>query len=130
MTIERLWLAAAGLSGAAAVAADAAAQHLAGGDAYRLELAATGARYGLVHAAALLAVTVMFAHGQPGTLRRWLALAAWCLVGGLLLFPGGLYLLAMGMPAGLARMVPAGGVLFIAGWAALVVAAMLPTPAR
>jgi uncharacterized membrane protein YgdD (TMEM256/DUF423 family) len=34
------------------------------------------------------------------------------------------------MPDGLARVVPVGGVLFIAGWAALAVAAMLPTPAR
>jgi uncharacterized membrane protein YgdD (TMEM256/DUF423 family) len=126
MMIERIWLALAGLSGAAAVAADAASRHLATADAYRLDLAGTGARYGLIHAAALLGVAVLAAQGQPAVRRRWLVLCGWCLAGGLLLFPGGLYLLAMGAPAGLVRLVPVGGVLFIAGWAALFVAAVVP----
>ena len=126
MMIERIWLALAGLSGAAAVAADAVSRHLAAADAYRLDLAATGARYGLIHAAALLGVAVLAAQGQPGMRRRWLGLCGWCLAGGLLLFPGGLYLLAMGAPAALVRLVPVGGVLFIAGWAALLVAAVVP----
>jgi uncharacterized membrane protein YgdD (TMEM256/DUF423 family) len=37
-----------------------------------------------------------------------------------------LYLLAMGAPAAVARLVPLGGVLFIAGWAALFAAAVAP----
>jgi uncharacterized membrane protein YgdD (TMEM256/DUF423 family) len=126
MMIERIWLALAGLSGAAAVAADAASRHLAAADAVRLDLAATGARYGLIHAAALLGVAVLAAQGQPGVRRRWLGLCGWCLAGGLLLFPGGLYLLAMGAPAALLWLVPVGGVLFMAGWAALLVAAAVP----
>jgi uncharacterized membrane protein YgdD (TMEM256/DUF423 family) len=130
MMIERIWLALAGASGAAAVAADAAARHLAAGDTYRLHLAATGARYGLIHAAALLGAAVLAAQERQGLARRWLGLCGWCLAGGLLLFPGGLYLLAIGAPAGLAPLVPAGGVLFIAGWAALFVAALVPRPAK
>jgi uncharacterized membrane protein YgdD (TMEM256/DUF423 family) len=126
MMIERIWLALAGLSGVAAVAADAVSRHLAAGDAYRLDLAATGARYGLVHAGALLGVAVLARQGQLGMRGRWLGLCGWCLAGGLLLFPGGLYLLAMGAPAAVARLVPLGGVLFIAGWAALFAAAVAP----
>ena len=103
MMIERIWLAVAGVSGTAAVAADAAARHLAAGDTYRLHLAATGARYGLIHAAALLGAAVLAAQERQGLPRRWLGLCGWCLAGGLLLFPGGLYLLAMGAPATLAR---------------------------
>jgi uncharacterized membrane protein YgdD (TMEM256/DUF423 family) len=130
MMIERIWLALAGVSGAAAVAADAAARHLAAADTYRLDLAATGARYGLIHAAALLGAAVLAAQERQGLPRRWLGLCGWCLAGGLLLFPGGLYLLAIGAPAALARLVPAGGVLFIVGWAALFVAALVPRRAK
>lgn len=126
MLIERIWLALAGLSGAAAVGADAAARHLLAGDAYRLDLAATGARYGLIHALALLGVALLAGRAQRGAPRRWLALAAWCFTGGLLLFPGSLYLLAAGAPAALARLAPIGGSLFIAGWAALAIAALAP----
>jgi uncharacterized membrane protein YgdD (TMEM256/DUF423 family) len=129
MTIERIWLALAGLSGAGAVAAEAAGRHLAAADPHRLTLAATGARYGLIHAVALLAVVVLVAQRPQGMQRRWLGLCGWCLAAGLLLFPGGLYLLAMGAPEALARLVPVGGVLFIAGWVALVVAAVVPRPA-
>jgi uncharacterized membrane protein YgdD (TMEM256/DUF423 family) len=130
MMIERIWLALAGASGAAAVAADAAARHLAAGDTYRLHLAATGARYGLIHAAALLGAAVLAAQERQWLPRRWLGLCGWCLAGGLLLFPGGLYPVAIGAPAALARLVPAGGVLFIAGWAALFVAALVPRRAK
>jgi uncharacterized membrane protein YgdD (TMEM256/DUF423 family) len=125
MMIERVWLALAGLSGAAAVAADAVSRHLAAADADSLDLAATGARQGLIHAAALLGG----GGARPPRATRHaaaLGLRGWCLAGGLLLFPGGLYLLAMGAPSALVRLVPVGGVLFIAGWAALLVAAVVP----
>jgi uncharacterized membrane protein YgdD (TMEM256/DUF423 family) len=128
MMIERIWLALAGLSGAAAVAADAAARHLAAADVHRLDLAATGARYGLIHAATLLGVAVLAAQQPRAMPRRWIVPCGWCLAGGLLLFSGGLYLLAMGAPAALAELVPIGGALFIAGWVALFVAAVVPRP--
>src|ERR1700687_1431519 len=51
----RLWLAIAGLGGAVSVIAGAFAAHLAD-DAKSAELLRTGALYGMVHAAALLAV--------------------------------------------------------------------------
>ena len=122
---ERLWLVIAALSGAAAVAADAAARHLLQGDVYRVDLAATGARYGLAHALALLAILA---------LRDWRGLwrntAAWCFSAGLVLFPGSLYLVALGGPPAAARLIPIGGSLFIIGWLALLLAALQPRRAK
>lgn len=122
--MQRLWLALAGLSGAAGVAAEAASRHLLVGDAHRLELAATGGRYGLVHAVALLAAAALYAGARLGPARRWLAVSGWCFAAALLLFPGSLYLLAAGASPFLAWLTPIGGTLFIAGWLALAVAAL------
>lgn len=122
---QRLWLALAGLSGAAGAAADAAARHLLAGDSHRLELAATGGRYGLIHAAALLAVTLLAERAPPGAGRCCLLASGWCFAAALLLFPGSLYLLAAGAPPGLAMLTPIGGTLFIIGWLALALAALM-----
>lgn len=128
--MERVWIAIAGISGAAAVGADAAARHLLAGDAFGLDLVVAGARYGLAHAIALLGTAALM--GGWGRMpasdvaRRWLIVAGWCFAAGLLLFPGGLYLLAAGAPAFVARLTPIGGLAFIAGWVALVFAALAP----
>ena len=128
--MERLWLALAGLSGAAAIGAEAAARHLLSQDAYRLGLAATGGRYGLVHGVALLAVATLSLNWQQGAARLWLAVAGWCFSAGLILFCGSLYALALGAPPEVARLTPIGGIAFIAGWVALAVAALQPRAAR
>jgi uncharacterized membrane protein YgdD (TMEM256/DUF423 family) len=47
------------------------------------------------------------------------ALAAWCFVAGIALFSGSLYALALTGVRGLGAITPAGGVAFLAGWAAL-----------
>jgi uncharacterized membrane protein YgdD (TMEM256/DUF423 family) len=123
--MDRIALAFAGIAGALAVAGDAAAAHLLAGDAYRMELAQTAARYALVHAAALLALGLWLrqaAHGQ----RACLAVALGSFIGGLVLFCGRLGLIAGGFSPGLARAVPLGGTLFILGWLAVFVAAVLP----
>jgi uncharacterized membrane protein YgdD (TMEM256/DUF423 family) len=121
----RIFLASAGVSGAISVGADAAAVHLLAGDPYRLGLAATAARYGLIHAAALVALALLIE-------RRggfWPAAAGWCFVAGLALFCGSLDLLAAGAPHGFAVAAPWGGTAFIIGWLAVLVAALRPTPA-
>jgi uncharacterized membrane protein YgdD (TMEM256/DUF423 family) len=125
MMIERLWLGWAGLSGAVAVAAEAAARHLSAGDAHRLELAATAARYGLVHSLALFAAAMFAARLRSGPGRGWLIAGGWAFAGGLALFCGSLYLLAAGAPPVVAWATPIGGTLFIAGWAALFVTALV-----
>ncbi|HVA13866.1 MAG TPA: DUF423 domain-containing protein [Stellaceae bacterium] len=117
---RRFFLAMAGLSGALAVAVDAAATHLLAGDLYRLDLAATSARYGMIHAAALLALALL-AERADGF---WLAAAGWCFVAGIALFCGSLDLLAAGAPHGFAAAAPWGGTAFIVGWLAVAVAAL------
>jgi len=126
--MPRLFLALAGLSGAAGVAAEAAARHLLAADPHRFELAATGGRYGLVHALALLVVTALAGGAPPGPARRWLAASGWCFAAALLLFPGSLYLLAAGAPPAIAWLTPFGGILFLAGWLALAVAGLRRRP--
>jgi uncharacterized membrane protein YgdD (TMEM256/DUF423 family) len=86
---ERIWVAIAGLCGAAAVGADAAARHLLAGDPYRLDLAATAARYGLLHAAALVGVAALGRSRASGAAATWLVISGWCLAAGMVLFCGG-----------------------------------------
>src|SRR5260221_8027022 len=97
----RLWIAIAGLSGAAAVIADALAANapLIADNARRAAMAtdlAAGARHGLVHALALLGVALLAVTGgraAGGVASRCLDAAGWCFAAGVLLFPGSLYLL-------------------------------------
>ena len=121
----RLWLALAGINGFIAVALGAIGSHalrntLSG---QRLDWIETGLRYHMFHALALLGVAILFAleaNREPWPLR----IAAWCFFGGLVLFSGGLYLMGLAGIRSLGPTVPAGGLLFLAGWAALVVYAL------
>jgi uncharacterized membrane protein YgdD (TMEM256/DUF423 family) len=121
MTARSFFLAIAGLAGAISVAVDAASTHLLASDPYRLGLAATASRYGMIHAAALLALA--FLAERSG---RWLCVAGWCFVVGLVLFCGSLDLLAAGAPHVIAHAAPWGGTAFILGWLAVLVAALRP----
>lgn len=123
MATGRIFLAAAGAAGAVSVAIDAAATHLLAGDPYRLGLAGTASRYGLVHSAALLALVFLIERGG------WRLAAGWCFIVGLVLFCGSLDLLAAGAPAIVARAAPWGGTAFILGWLAILVAALRPNKA-
>ena len=123
---ERLFLAAAGLSGALSVGVDAVAVHRLADDAYRLGLATTAARYGLFHAVALIGVVALSRSGRGGF---WLGAAGWLFVAGLVLFCGSLDLIAAGAPHAFATAAPWGGTAFIFGWVAILVAAFRPCPA-
>ena len=112
----RLWLAIAGLGGFSSVAAGALAIHLAD-DAKVAELLRTGALYGMVHAAALIAV-IGFAQGREP--RRGAAVVAgWGFTVGTVLFSGSLFVLALTEVRWLAWATPVGGVALILGWIAL-----------
>jgi uncharacterized membrane protein YgdD (TMEM256/DUF423 family) len=112
----RLWLAIAGLGGFSSVAAGALAIHLAD-DAKVAELLRTGALYGMVHAAALIAV-IGFAQGREP--RRGAAVVAgWGFTVGIVLFSGSLFVLALTEVRWLAWATPVGGVALILGWTAL-----------
>jgi uncharacterized membrane protein YgdD (TMEM256/DUF423 family) len=119
--MDRLFFSLGALSGALSVAAGAFGAH-----ALKARLAPdllavfdTGARYQALHALALLAVAWACTR-WPG---RAAALAGWCFVLGTLLFSGSLYALALSGVRGLGAITPVGGVLFIAGWIALALAA-------
>lgn len=110
------------LSGFTAVGLGAFAAH---GLRERLEptlLAAfqTGVQYQMYHALALIGLAALF---KNATSQTWLQAGGWLFVAGILLFSGSLYGLALGGPRWLGPITPLGGLMFLLGWLALVVAA-------
>lgn len=119
--MTRIWLAIAGLGGLASVIAGAAAAHL-GSDPHAVEFLRTGAIYGLVHAAALIAVLALAQGREP---RRGAAVVAgWSFTIGIVLFSGGLFALAGTRIAWIGWAAPLGGVAFMIGWANLALLAL------
>jgi uncharacterized membrane protein YgdD (TMEM256/DUF423 family) len=112
----RAWLAAAAIGGFLSVAAGAIGAHLGAGDR-AAELLRTGALYGIVHAAALIAVAAIpEARDQPGLA---LTIAGWGFAIGMLVFSLSLFGLALSGIEGLGLITPFGGVSLLIGWAAL-----------
>lgn len=91
-------------------------------DTYSLGLVETAARYQMYHAIALVITGIIATnrHCSP----RWSKLAATAFVLGILLFSGSLYVLALSGIKWLGAITPIGGVAFILGWCALIVAAL------
>jgi uncharacterized membrane protein YgdD (TMEM256/DUF423 family) len=112
----RAWLIAAALGGFLSVAAGAAAAHLPAGER-GAELLRTGTLYGMVHAAALVAVTAMAqSRGRVGVA---LTVAGWSFATGMLLFSLSLFALALTGREWLGMITPFGGAGLLVGWAAL-----------
>ena len=80
----------------------------------------TGVRYHMYHALALL-LTAALAPRVPG---KAIVAAGWLFVGGIVLFSGSLYVLAVTGVTALGAITPIGGVAFLAGWAALAMAGL------
>jgi uncharacterized membrane protein YgdD (TMEM256/DUF423 family) len=121
----RFWLAFASLNGFAAVLMGALGVHafagrLAAEDAARI---ATAERYQVVHALALGLVAALVAAGAGGACRRWLHAAGAAFAAGMVLFCGGLYVLALTGWRPVAMLAPAGGLALMLGWLALACAA-------
>jgi uncharacterized membrane protein YgdD (TMEM256/DUF423 family) len=116
----RLWLFIAGLGGAASVIAGAAAAHLADEPA-TATLLNNGALYGMVHAAALLAV-IGFAQGREPR-RGAAAFAGWCFAVGIVLFSLAQFAHAATGIRQFGFAVPAGGTAFILGWVCVAILA-------
>lgn len=81
----------------------------------------TAARYEMYHALALVAVGLLSAR-QPSTAA---AIAGWAFLAGTLLFSGSLYALVLSGVRWLGAITPIGGVAFLVGWVALLVAALV-----
>lgn len=120
--MDRVFFAAGALFGALGVAMGAFGAHglRARLSADLLRIWETGAHYHLIHAVALLAVAWGIQR-FPGGLS---VAAGWCFVGGIAVFSGSLYLLAFTGMRWLGAITPIGGVLFIAGWVLLALAAL------
>lgn len=107
------------LAGFAAVAMGAFAAHALAGQIAPVALGwiDTGARYGAIHAVALLVVALLAARqpGRPIALR----IAAAGFVAGSVLFSGTLYVMGLSGSRAMAGVVPVGGLGFLVGWLSL-----------
>jgi uncharacterized membrane protein YgdD (TMEM256/DUF423 family) len=119
--MTRLWICAAAVNGFLAVAMGALAAHGLQGRVppQALDWIEIGARYGALHALALLGVAALSARRGSGA--RWLTAAGWAFVAGSILFSATLYAMGLTGAGALAKLVPAGGISFMAGWLALLV---------
>ncbi len=113
----RVWLAAAAIGGFLSVAAGAIAAHLASRNPHSAELLRTGALYGMVHAAALIALAALA--DRRDRFSVLLAIAGWCFVIGICLFSLSLFALALTRYPWFAAVTPFGGTALLVGWAAL-----------
>lgn len=86
----------------------------------RLEWWQTGSTYHQVHALAI-AVAALTADRVPGA---WPVAAAWAFFGGVVLFSGSLYVMALTGVRKLGAITPLGGLGLLAGWACLLAAAL------
>ena len=118
--MDRTFVALGALFAALAVAAGAFGAHGLRGRLApdMLEVFETAARYQMYHALGLLAVAV--------AVVRWpsAALAGWCMVAGIVIFCGSLYVLSLSGIRWLGAITPIGGLAFIAGWLVLALAAL------
>ena len=84
-------------------------------NALQLQTFQTGVEYQAIHTLALLGVAVL-----PGP-SRWLHLAGWGFILGIILFSGSLYILTLADMKMLGIITPFGGTLLLIGWACLAV---------
>lgn len=126
--MDRIFLLVSGLSGFLAVALGAFGAHglekrLASlpDHADRMRWWTTGAHYHLVHALAIGLVAVALVRFPSAQLSGWLFL------GGTLLFSGSLYVMTLTGIRVLGAVTPFGGLMMLAGWANLALAAYRAT---
>jgi uncharacterized membrane protein YgdD (TMEM256/DUF423 family) len=116
------WLFAGAANGFLAVAAGAFGAHALQGrlDPQMTSIFETGAHYHLIHALATVAAAI----AARGERMRLAGAAAALFTAGTVLFSGSLYFLALTGSYALVLATPLGGVSFLAGWAALALAAL------
>jgi len=119
--MDRIFAMLGALSGLLGVAAGAFGAHAlrARLDEAALATFETGARYHLVHALALVAAAWAWSR-WPGPYATW---AGWLFLAGTVVFSGSLYALSITGVRALGAITPIGGVLLLAGWLCLALAA-------
>jgi len=120
--MDRTWLGIGSILMFVAVAAGAFGRHAlkARLTPELLETFEIGTRYLVYHALALIAVSLLAPHA--GTVVQ---VAGVLFTAGILIFSGSLYALALTGARGLGAITPIGGLLLLAGWLALVWAALV-----
>ena len=120
--MDRLFLALGSISGGLAVALGAFGAHILEDRLAASMLAnfETGVRYQMYHALALLAVAWAVSRWPTSP---WPVAAGSLFVAGTLLFSASLYALALSGVRWLGAITPLGGVVFVAGWLCLLLAA-------
>ncbi len=115
----KLFLTAAAISGALAVLFGAFGAHLLKQmlSPEMLEVYKTGIQYQFYHTFALLAVGLLM-NFKPTKSLKW---SGYLFMGGILIFSGFLYLLALTGIKTLGMIVPIGGVMFVAGWICMLI---------
>jgi uncharacterized membrane protein YgdD (TMEM256/DUF423 family) len=121
-SMDRTLLLAGALAGATGVALGAFGAHGLRGrlSPEMLAVFETGVRYHMYHALAILATAALAGRIEG----RLITAAGWLFTGGIILFSGSLYALALSGVTILGAITPIGGLAFIAGWIALVIAAI------
>lgn len=76
-------------------------------------------RYHFYHTFALLAVALLMDRFNS----KWLPISALCILSGMILFSGSLYLLALANNTSFAMITPIGGIFLLAGWGFLFLSA-------
>lgn len=117
--MDRFWIAFAALAGAAGALGDAVIRHMAT-DPEQIEFGVVAARYGMIHALALLGVALLWNRDDYYAPGFWLRVAGWCFVAGQVLFCGSLYAFALGAAPGWAGLLTKPGLgILVLGWLAL-----------
>lgn len=126
--MTRFWIFAAALNAFLAVGMGAFAAHGLEGRVVpgALDWIETGARYGLVHAVALLAVSLFAVSRQDGSGQslRYVPLVQSGFLFGCIFFSGSLYIMALTGLRFLGAVVPLGGTAFLLAWLALMIAGL------
>ena len=117
--LDRVLLALAGLCGLLGVAASAAAAHTDGGETLR-----TAAQFLLFHAPSVIGLVALAAAGLTHSALTRIAGAAILL--GLVLFCGDLAMRALAQRSLFPMAAPSGGIVLMAGWCLVIVAAFVP----
>lgn len=111
----------AGLNGAMAVGLGAYAAHgMVGSEMdYARGLVEQGSQYQLIHAVAVAAIAALVHHVPE---ERFLILAAYAMLVGILFFSGSLYVIAFSAISSFGAVAPIGGLALILGWLLLALA--------
>jgi uncharacterized membrane protein YgdD (TMEM256/DUF423 family) len=119
--MQKLFLIAGGITMALAVVLGAFGAHTLENrlSEKMLDIYQTGVTYHFYHAIGLL-ILGLVAYYLPDS--SWLKWSGWLMIGGILLFSGSLYILAVGGLRWLGAVTPIGGLFFIVSWILFAVA--------